>query len=324
MENLPRHNAKQPHPLVVFCMCLAALCSGAHADLTVDLTYVGNPGNAADDTGFGAVAYPYYISTYEVTVAQYTEFLNATASSDPYGLYNSSMETGPLGPFITRSGEDGSYSYTTVSGTDDQPVRYVSWYDGLRLCNWMANGQGSSSTETGSYDMAEGTWALRGSNATWVLPTEDEWYKAAYYSASNALYYNYPNGSDALPVEPTDETTPREMNFGDAPYWQGTVYFTSTGQTTAASPYGTYDQGGNVREWTETRSVQFPDHMIRGGAFTQPALYLYSGTTQGTNPDTEGLIGFRLVYVVPEPSTLLLCLSGLAPLVLLMSKRRRR
>ena len=298
------------------CMCLYAFCLSTNADLVIDLTYIGNPGNDADDTGFGAVNYSYYISTYEITVAQYTEFLNAVASSDPYGLYNPSMETGPLGAFIVRSGEDGSYTYATVAGTEDQPVRYVSWYDGLRLCNWLGNGQGSSSTETGSYDMVEGTWALRGSNATWVLPTEDEWYKAAYYSASNALYYDYPNGTDDVPSEPTDETTPRAMNFGDDPYWQGSVYFTSTGQTTGASPYGTYDQGGNVREWMETRSVQFPDHMIRGGAFTEPALFLYSGTTQGADPETEGLIGFRLVYIIPEPSTMLLLLFGAAVLAL--------
>ncbi|NCC23174.1 MAG: PEP-CTERM sorting domain-containing protein [Alphaproteobacteria bacterium] len=301
-------------------LCLVAVCSAASADLTLDLAYIGAPGNTADNTGFGAVSYPYYISTYEVTVAQYADFLNSVARSDPYGLYSSSMASDPLGASILRSGSDGSYAYTPVSGTEGQPVRWVSWYDGLRLCNWLNNGQGNSSTETGSYDMAEGAWALRSSTATWVLPTEDEWYKAAYYDPDTGTYYDYPNGTDDVPAEPTDGTTPRVFNFGDDPYWQGGVYFTSTGQTTGASPYGTYDQGGNVREWMETRSVQFPDHMIRGGAFTEPAMFLYSGTTQGTDPDTEGYIGFRLIHIIPEPSTvMLLILGGLA---CLLFKRR--
>ena len=303
---------------------ILALTASAQADLSIDLTYIGNPGNLADDTGFGAVSHPYYISTYEVTVAQYTEFLNAAAKSDPYSLYSNYMETDPLGASILRSGSDGSYTYTAVSGKENQPVGWVTWYDGLRLCNWLGNGQGSSTTETGSYDMAEGTWALRGSNATWVLPTEDEWYKAAYYSASNALYYNYPNGSDAVPAEPTDETTPREMNFGDAPYWQHTVYFASTGQTTASSPYGTYDQGGNVSEWMETRSVQFPDHIVRGGSFTSDANDLNAGRAYGYDPENEGSrFGLRVVYLIPEPSTLPMIASAL-PLLWWLKRRRER
>ena len=59
------------------------------ADVVFDLTYIGDAGNANDaSTGLGSVNYDYYIGTYEVTVAQYTEFLNAVAASDPYGLYN--------------------------------------------------------------------------------------------------------------------------------------------------------------------------------------------------------------------------------------------
>ena len=224
---------------VVVSGFLAPLCS---ADLTIQMTTVGNPGNSDDapywdNLHFGGVDYVYQISTYEVTVAQYTEFLNATAASDPYGLYNEYMMGGvQSGDIIAQSGMDGSYTYTAVSGAENQPVRYVSFYDGLRLCNWMANGQGSASTETGSYDMAEGNWVTRGANATWVLPNQDEWYKAAYYDPVNDVYYDYPNGSDAVPEEPTDGTTPRDMNFGDVPYWQGNQYYTSVGETTGQSP----------------------------------------------------------------------------------------
>jgi len=297
------------------------LCIGVQADLTIDLTYIGNAGNVADTTGYGAVTSPYYISTYEITVGQYAEFLNSVAQADPYGLYNPSMASGPLGPFLLQSGLEGSYAYTAVSGKEDEPVRYVSFYDSLRFSNWLANGQGTGNTETGSYEMALGDFVERGSNATWVLPTEDEWYKAAYYDPVSGLYYDYPNGTDAIPSEPTDETTPRSMNFGDAPYWQTTGYYTATGETTGISPFGTYDQGGNVREWIETRSVQFPDHIIRGGGFTSDANDLNATTAYGYGPDTEGAgFGFRVAFIVPEPSTVMLLFFGLLSSLLFRKK----
>ena len=296
--------------LVLACMNLLSL--NCRADFVMDLTRIGNAGNRADDTGCGAVNYAYSIGTYEVTVAQYTEFLNAVAKTDPYELYNPSMGSGPLGPFILQSGTAGSFTYTVATGCGNQPVRYVSFFDGLRLCNWLSNGQGSGDTETGSYDMSLGYWVVREASATWALSTEDEWYKAAYYDPVNDVYYDYPNGSDAEPVEPTDTTTPREMNFGDVPYWQTNVYFADVGETTGVSPYGTYDQGGNVQEWMETRSIIYPAHLIRGGTFTESAYYMHSGTVQGTNPDTEGIMGFRVVYLgaIPEPSSVMLMIGG--------------
>ena len=235
------------------------------------------------------------------------------------------MMDGPEGSLISRSGTDGAYTYTAVSGAENQPVRYVSFYDGLRLCNWMANGQGSASTETGSYDMAEGNWVTRSSTATWVLPTEDEWYKAAYYDPVNDVYYDYPNGSDAEPAEPTDGTTTREMNFGDDPYWQGNQFYTSVGETTGQSPYGVYDMGGNVQEWTETFSAGGGDYRVtRGGMFVSSASALsYSGQAM-YDPSVEGAYeGLRLAYIIPEPSTFVLLLSGI-PLALTACMRSRR
>ena len=39
----------------------------AHAAITIDMVTVGNPGNAADTIGYGAVSYGYQIGTYEIT-----------------------------------------------------------------------------------------------------------------------------------------------------------------------------------------------------------------------------------------------------------------
>lgn len=302
------------------------LACSARSDVVFDLAYVGTPGNVADDTGFGTVGYSYYIGTYEVTVAQYAEFLNAVARADPYGLYNDSMQTDPMaGAIIVRTGTEGDYSYSTVSGTENQPVRWVSFYDAMMFANWVNNGQGTNEILNGSYDLSLGAYATRTTNATWAISSQDEWYKAAYYSASNALYYNYPNGSDAVPEEPTDETTPREMNFGDVPFWQGSVCFTSTGQTTGASPYGTYDQGGNAREWTDTMAAPPYQHyrVVLGGTFQDDASHLSSSSYTTYTPDTEGYFGFRMVYIIPEPDTLMLFVAGLVPVFLSWLKRRR-
>ena len=56
---------------------------------------VGDPGNATDtryaSPGYGSVGHTYNIGKYEVTAAQYTDFLSHKAKSDPYGLYNTTM-----------------------------------------------------------------------------------------------------------------------------------------------------------------------------------------------------------------------------------------
>lgn len=317
-------------PLIVATYFVA--CCVLRADVIIDLTYIGNPGNPADvDTGsgaHGAVSYGYYIGTYEVTVAQYTEFLNSVAQSDPYGLYHFGMgPANPLGAFIIQNGTDGSYSYTAVTGIENQPVRWVSCFDAMRFANWMHNGQGNGDTETGSYNLAVGdpTFVTREPGATWVLPTLDEWYKAAYYSPMG-VYYDYPNGSDDVPPEPVDETSPREMNFGDLPFWQGSVVFTSVGETTGQSPYGTFDQGGNVREWTETMFEDQPQVRLQWGgtAFSSASgLNTSSGVGGGPPSADDGAGGFRLVFLIPEPSTVMLMLAGL-PLVFASSAKRWR
>jgi len=295
-------------------------------DLVIDMTPIGNPGNSPDVHWWGSpgsVSYDYQISTYEVTVAQYTEFLNAVAASDPYGLYSSSMgDGGGIGiPIITQSGEDGSYTYTAVAGTENQPVRYVSFYDGVRLCNWIANGQGAGSTETGSYTLADGITLTRTANASWVLPSEDEWYKAAYYDPVNDTYYDYPNGSDDVPSEPTDSTTSREMNFGDDPYWNPDggprEYYTAIGETTGHSPYGVCNMGGNVQEYTDTLAWPSVNRISRGGELLDPETPLRNTSQQPYDPTTEGdLLGLRLAYIVPEPTTCLLFSLGIPFLAL--------
>ncbi len=116
----------------------SALITSASASVTMDWVNVGNPGNAADTTGYGAVAYAYQIGKYEVTNAQYGVFLNAKGASNSGAIYSSNMASSG----ITQTGSSGSFNYSVTSGFENKPVVHVSWFDAARFANWMMNGQG--------------------------------------------------------------------------------------------------------------------------------------------------------------------------------------
>lgn len=305
-----------------------------YADVQIDLLTIGDVGNPYDvpyDTHpeyhYGTVDYVYQIGKYEVTVGQYTEFLNTKAQSDPYGLYNINMGGNYTigGSLIERSGTSGSYQYTAVEGKETQPVRGLGFWDCLRFCNWMHNGQGGGDTETGSYNLAsDNVYLTREADATWVLPNENEWYKAAYYDAELQYYYKYPNSSDVAPPYPSDETTPREMIIGDDPWWQGGGHaFAGIGETTGESPYGAYNMGGNVEEWTEYRPPEGDYYrMTFGGNYISSYSSTAKGSYDPSNPFVEtGGSGFRIA-LVPEPSTVGIFILGV--MVLTRQRKGRR
>lgn len=170
---------------------------------------VGDLNNGNDSSGYGAVNYVYQIAQYLVTNCEYAAFLNAVASTDSYGLYSTQMASDTRGG-ITRSGTSGSYSYTVKTNMGDKPVNYVSWFDAARYCNWLHNNkpngsQNSSTTENGAYTLngaITGNAVAKNANASYSIPTENEWYKAAYYKggSANAGYWLYATQSDSPPI----------------------------------------------------------------------------------------------------------------------------
>lgn len=170
---------------------------------------VGDTNNTADSTGYGSVTYAYYIRQYPITICEFTTFLNSVAVTDTYALYDIGMYASRCG--ITRSGSSGSYSYTVNTNYGNKPITIVSWFDSARYCNWLHNNkpnsgiQNSSSTETGAYTLngvISGTGPSKNNNAKYYIPTENEWYKAAFYKGgnTNAGYWTYATQSNSTPT----------------------------------------------------------------------------------------------------------------------------
>jgi formylglycine-generating enzyme required for sulfatase activity len=291
----------------------AAPCA---AEITMDWVTVGNPGNANDDTGYGGVSYEYQIGKYEVTAGQYTEYLNAVAKNDTKGLYDPYMSdpSGWHGCNIQRSGSPGSYSYSVPADWANRPVNFVNWNDVLRFVNWLHNGQptgtqNDSTTEDGAYDMSLRSSVVRKAGAKVWLPSEDEWYKAAYHKNDGVTgnYFLYPTSSDSTPsndlVEPTDPGNNATFYIiGDytigSPYWRTEV----GAHENSDSPYGAFDMGGNVWEWNE--ALIGSKRGVRGVSYLNVDVYLRSSARLGgwywytDYPD----LGFRVASVSGLPT----------------------
>jgi formylglycine-generating enzyme required for sulfatase activity len=303
--------------LCVTAFVAHAVASTASATVTIDWVTVGAPGNACDvqpQGCFGTVADTYRIGKTEVTNAQYAEFLNAKAASDPLGLYSTGMASFFGG--ITRSGSPGSYNYSAVAEREDKPVVYVSFYDTLRFANWLHNGQGGGDTETGAYALLGGTaepsnWdtVTRNASATIFLTNVDEWYKAAFYDAVSTSYNPYPfaDGFNGAACEVPPGTTTHSANC-----FKAVENLTDGGAyTTSPSANGTFDQGGNVMEWNEDLFTS-DSRVLRGGDWENfPSALAATTLMIGGGPSNEGnFVGFR-VAMIPEPGTGLLVMAGL-------------
>src|SRR5271157_2332490 len=321
--------------LLLAGVCAALLAGPAHA-VTIDQVQVGNPGNAPDTstncfgTNCGSVGYTYYISKYDTTNAQYAEFLNAVdpGGSNTLGLWNTNMQTDTSNGGISFVSSNASGSkYVVNSGFANDPVVYTTFYDALRFANWLNNGQGSGSTETGAYTLLGGTptpsngmTVTRNAGGNVFLPSENEWYKAAYYNPVSGSYFAYPAGTNT----PTTCAGPgATANTANCAGVVGKV--TNVGAYTgSASPYGAYDMGGNVFQWNEQIIGSEIGSLrgLRGGSWLIDAVYLpASNRGSGADPTVESNnFGFRVASLIPEPATDLLVLLG----VLGLAVARRR
>jgi formylglycine-generating enzyme required for sulfatase activity len=175
------------------------------------------------------------------------------------------------------------------------------------------------------------------SGATFYIPTENQWYKAAYYKGggTSAGYWNYATQSDTAPTAVTAGSTGigsagstgNFANFNNVADWNsqnGNV--TTVGSNGGASAYGAFDMSGNLYEWNDTAGVFGSIRMLRGGVWNLSTGVLSSSNRRPADASLgDNDIGFRLASPVgvPEPSTYAIALAGLACGGYSMFRRRR-
>jgi formylglycine-generating enzyme required for sulfatase activity len=206
------------------------------------------------------------------------------------------------------------------------PVVDISYYDTLRFANWMQNGQPNTGSQT-SATTEDGTYTFSGiqsvgprhAGAAIALASENEWYKAAYFDPTSASYFDYPTGTNAQSTCATPTAAPNSANCGSAladpshPVGDLTPVGSYPG---SPSPYGTFDQGGNVGERNETVPGGYRGNHFQGAPGELAASVRYADGVAVAEP---AALGFRLV-LIPEPGTGLLVSMGLV----MLSRRRQR
>lgn len=334
---------KRVYAALAVCV-LVALSVCVSAAVQIETVIVGDPGNVADTryvaAGYGSVGYTYGIGTYEVTAGQYTEFLNAMAKTDTYGLYSTKMmDLSPayIGCNIVRTGESGSYSYSVDADRANRPVNYISYWDACRFVNWLHNGQrtglqDASTTEDGvytlnGYNADDGRSIQRNVDWTWALANENEWYKAAYYKGGgvDAGYWDYATQSNSAPGRDRNDASGNNANYFTTNYLIGNPYWrTEVGDfQNSDSAYGTFDQTGNINEWVESFDMATAKRALRGGAFDNSTTFIKASSRISFVPTFDYyMTGFRVVRVVPEPSSMIALVGGLAGLMGFMRRRK--
>jgi len=265
----------------------------------VDFVNIGNAGNAADSSGYGAVDYNYRMGQKEVTIAQF----NAAVTADSR----------------VGDGDEGYWNDGARTVGADAPASYVSANEAMKFCNYLTSGDAYTGAYqfnvSGALTAVDRDAAVSSYGTVYVLPTEDEWYKAAYYKPVNdGTYSLYANGSDD--VADLTHGTAEGWNYYNVSFANGPPNYTWETGYGAEEQNGTYDMMGNVWEWNEsaydgTLDDMTENRVVRGGTYDYSEFFLRSSFHDGnSDPSNEFInMGFR-VAAIPEPSSI--ALIGLA------------
>ncbi|MDZ7617536.1 MAG: SUMF1/EgtB/PvdO family nonheme iron enzyme [Patescibacteria group bacterium] len=296
-------------------LAVAALAVPASAEMVtishggtsvgIDFVTVGNSGNAADANananrnGYGAVNYVYKMGTYEVTRNQWDTVAGAAGITIGVGS-------------------------PRFSG--NQPVTEVSWYGAAQFCNWLTTGDKYVGAYTFTFNA--GATAITGvsidrtyrndGGVAYVIPNENEWYKAAYYDPNKngtGGYWLYGTGQDDVPTPLPDGggTAGAVYNRHSGGTYPGMDYPESVLLAGSSNAYGTIAQSGNAFEWIEDYYSGSSGDRVRRGASYANNEFLIAATWRGSRPATSVdplyNLGFR-VALIPEPAGMIMLICG--------------
>jgi hypothetical protein len=183
----------------------------------------------------GAVSYPYGIGQLEVTVKQYVGFLNTVDPSgrDRHNLFSSdeSSSAWPKYGQINERSRAPSGRHYSIAYPEwaDKPYGFANFLRTARFANSVTNGRLiskrsitsgafsyviykvrlSRNSERGMYDMRNRKTTRRRATG-FVVPSQDEWIKAAYFDPAGGgmfSYWKYPTNAGNFFDQPT-QTSP--------------------------------------------------------------------------------------------------------------------
>ncbi len=189
----------------------------------------------------GGVKYRYGIGQLEVTVAQYVAFLNTVdpAGRNKHRLYsaNESSSAWPkYGQIDFSSGAAEGRHYSVASPEwADKPYGFANFLRSARFVNALYNGQLlskqasanggfryvtyrvrlSRQTERGMYDMTVRAMT-RSHKSGFVVPSQNEWIKAAYYDPNGGgkySYWKYPTNPGVFETEDEAASAPESTTL---------------------------------------------------------------------------------------------------------------
>ncbi|MFM9996187.1 MAG: SUMF1/EgtB/PvdO family nonheme iron enzyme [Phycisphaerales bacterium] len=302
----------------------------------IQFNTIGAPGNAAyplksppgyvSVQGRGRVDYEYRIGKYEVTTAQWMEFVNTYTVlggqwqffADPvrWGAVPDPAYSGPgikykLNPSLTNAGMVGVYG--------------ISWRESAMFANWLHNekASGTWAIENGAYDTSTFTTNPNGTfndqlthnpGAKYWIPTFDEHIKAAHYDPNRygpgqGGYWMFSHGSD----EPAIGGPPGigQANTGFILPAFGNYYIPLGSYPETQSPWGLLDTAGASSEHTEFWWFPNGPYVERGargsstGGGADPSDRIYWVNANSPQFGYSG-IGLRIAAAIPSPGSLAL------------------
>ena len=296
---------------------LMSFGSGANA-FNINFVTVGNAGNANDAGAGGGI----YSSNYGGVAYNFNMAVTAAAQD-----------------WITKATNLGMTNVTAGAWTGNQPAASITWYKAAGFVNWLNTSTGHQAAyqlngTNGSLTLwtSAQAWQAGGENlyrhkdAVYFLPSENEWYKAAYHKNDGvtANYWDYATGSNSIPTAVSGGTGAGTAVYGQS-VGQGPADVNNSG---GLSAYGTQGQDGNVFEWQESAFDGVNNSVaelrgLRGGDWSSTEDQLRPTFRSGFGPSNAGTnIGFRVASVeaVPEPVT---AMFGIGLGLICVCRRRR-